>query len=121
MYQINGDKKMNGLNIMQVVKKLEPFFIGYTANENRLTNSNGMELVFRVSWNNKTTICGVNASRHHSIGCSLEKPVEKIASDIRRRLFKEYHKDFLNINATNEIEKRPKNYILISYELSHLS
>lgn len=34
----------------EFVKKIEPFFLGYTAEENRLKNSNGMELIFRIDW-----------------------------------------------------------------------
>lgn len=85
---------MTSKQINDLVKKLEPLFIGYTAKENRLVNSNGMELVFRVSWNNRTTVSGLHASRTHSIGCSFEKPLDKIFKDIRRRLMTDYHADF---------------------------
>ena len=80
--------------INELVKKLEPLFIGYTAKENRPINSNGMELAFRMNWNNKTTVSGLHASRTHSIGCSFEKPIEKIFKDIRRRLMTGYHTNF---------------------------
>ncbi|MBY0315665.1 MAG: hypothetical protein K2Q26_09110 [Bdellovibrionales bacterium] len=83
-------------NIFQLVKKLEPLFIGYTAQENRLKNSNGMELIFRFGRNNKTTVSGLNAKRSHSIGCSFDKPVEKIFKNIRRRLIPAYHADFFD-------------------------
>lgn len=53
-----------------------------------------MELVFRTDWNNKTTVAGLHAKHCHSIGCSFDKPIEKIFNDIRRRLMPDYHKDF---------------------------
>ncbi len=80
--------------IHALVKKLEPLFIGYSAVENRLRNSNGMELAFKIDWKNQTRVLGLHASKTHSIGCSFEKPVEKIFKDIRRRLLAEYHADF---------------------------
>lgn len=92
---------MTSNQIDELVKKLEPLFIGYRAKENRLINSNGMELVFRVSWNNKTTVSGLHASRTHSIGCSFEKPIEKIFKDIRRRLMTDYHADFFEAKRQN--------------------
>ena len=85
---------MTNDKINELVKKLEPLFLGYTANENRLKNENGMELVFRMDWNNKTKVSGLHAKHNHSIGCSFEKPIEKIFKDIRSRLMPEYHKDF---------------------------
>lgn len=80
--------------INELVKKLEPLFLGYTASESSLKNDNGMELVFRCDWNNKTTVSGFHAKHRHSIGCSFKKSPEKIFKDIRKRLMPEYHKDF---------------------------
>lgn len=85
---------MTNDKINELVKKLEPLFLGYIAYENRLKNDNGMELVFRTDWNNKTTVSGLHAKHNHSIGCSFEKPIEKIFKDVRNRLMPEYHKDF---------------------------
>lgn len=85
---------MDKEKINEFVKKIEPYFLGYTAHENCLKNSNGMELVFRCDWKNKTTVSGLHAKHRHSIGCSFEKPVEKIFKDIRRRLMPDYHADF---------------------------
>ena len=90
--------------IIELVKKIEPYFIGYTAEENRLKNSNGMELVFRTDWKDKTTVSGLHARRRHSIGCSFEKPVEKIFKDIRRRLMSDYYADFFE-NKREKIER----------------
>ncbi len=53
-----------------------------------------MELIFRLNWHNRTTVSGINAKHSHSIGCSFDKPLEKIFKDIRRRLMPEYHADF---------------------------
>lgn len=78
----------------EFVKKLEPLFIGYTADESSLKNSNGMELYFCMDWKNKTTVRGLHAKHRHSIGCSFDKPPEKIFKDIRRRLMPDYHTDF---------------------------
>lgn len=80
--------------IKTLVIKLQALFIGFSAHEKSLKNSNGMELYFRVDWKNKMTVSGLHAKKRHSIGCSFEKPVEAIFKDIRRRLFPEYHKDF---------------------------
>ncbi len=80
--------------INELVKKLEPLFLGFKASENRLKNDNGMELVFRLSWNNKTTVSGLHATHTHSIGCSFEKPIDKIHKDVRRRLMTAYYADF---------------------------
>lgn len=85
---------MENEKIIQLVKTLEPLFIGYKAEDNRLKNSNGMELVFRLSWSNKTTVSGLHASHTHSIGCSFYKSPEKIFKDIWKRLMPDYHKDF---------------------------
>ena len=63
---------MTDEQINQVVKSLEPLFLGYKATENCLKNSNGMELFFRCSWNNKTTVSGLHAGRPHVIGCSFK-------------------------------------------------
>lgn len=76
------------------VKKMEPFFLGYAACENRLKNENGMELLFLIDWKNKTTVRGLHAKHKHSIGCSFTKSPEKVYQDIRRRLLKNYHADF---------------------------
>ena len=64
---------MKDEKIIQLVKNLEPFFIGYKAEADRLKNSNGMELLFSISWNDKPTVRGLHANRSHSIGCSLTK------------------------------------------------
>ncbi len=88
----------------EFVKKIEPFFLGYTAEENRLKNSNGMELIFRVDWKNKTTVSGLNAKHRHSIGCSFDKPLEKVFKDIRRRLIPAYHADFFE-NKREKMEQ----------------
>lgn len=85
---------MTNDKINELVKKLEPLFLGYTAHENRLKNDNGMELVFRIDWNRKTKVSGLHAKHCHSIGCSFDKPTEKIFKDIRSRLMPEYHRDF---------------------------
>lgn len=85
---------MKSEQINELVKKLEPLFLGYTAHENRLKKSNGMELSFREDWNSRTTVSGLHAKHIHSIGCSFEKPTEKIFKDIRRRLMPQYHADF---------------------------
>lgn len=87
-------KFMTSEQIEILVKKLEPFFIGYTAFENRLKNSNGMELVFKEDWKGQTIVIGLHAKSGHSIGCSFSKPLEKIFKDIRRRLMPNYHSDF---------------------------
>lgn len=80
--------------INELVKKIEPLFIGYTAYGNKLKNDNGMELVFRKDWKDKTTVSGLHAKHNHSIGCSFEKSPQKIFKDIRGRLMPDYHKDF---------------------------
>lgn len=85
---------MTNDKINQLVKRLEPLFLGYTAIDNRLKNENGMELVFRSDWKNKTVVSGLHSKHCHSIGCSFNKPIEKIFKDIRNRLMPEYHKDF---------------------------
>lgn len=85
---------MTNDKINELVKKLEPLFLGYKAYENHLKNENGMELVFRSDWNNKTKVSGLHAKHNHSIGCSFEKSPEKIFKDIRSRLMPSYHKDF---------------------------
>lgn len=85
---------MTSEKLYEVVRKLEPFFMGYKAHDNMLKNENGMTLVFRISWNNKTTVSGLYAKHNHTIGCSLEKSPEMIFKDIRKRLMPEYHKDF---------------------------
>jgi hypothetical protein len=85
---------MTNDKINELVKRLEPLFLGYTAYENRLKNENGMEIVFRSDWNNKTKVSGLHAKHCHSIGCSFEKSPEKIFKDIRSRLMPEYHRDF---------------------------
>lgn len=85
---------MKDEKIIELVKRLEPFFIGYKAEEDRLKNSNGMELRFSISWHNKPTVSGLHASRSHSIGCSFEKSCDKIFKDIRKRLMPDYHDDF---------------------------
>lgn len=85
---------MTNDKINELVKKLEPLFLGYTAYENRLKNENGMEIVFRSDWNNKTKVSGLHCKHNHSIGCSFEKSPEKIFKDIRSRLMPDYHADF---------------------------
>lgn len=85
---------MTNEKIHQLVKNLEPLFLGFTAHEDRLKNSNGMELRFHSDWSGKTTVSGLHANHRHSIGCSFEKPIEKIFKDIRRRLMPGYHADF---------------------------
>lgn len=85
---------MTNGKINELVKKLEPLFLGYTAYENRLKNENGMEIVFRSDWNNKTKVSGLHGKHNHSIGCSFEKSPEKISKDIRSRLMPDYHADF---------------------------
>lgn len=85
---------MTDEKIHELVKKLETYFIGYKANEKTLKNSNGMELWFRSDWKGKTIVSGLHAKSRHSIGCSFEKPIEKIAKDIRKRLMPEYFDDF---------------------------
>lgn len=86
---------MEKTNIQNLVKKLEPYFFGYTANDCSLTNELGLELRFFASWNNKTQIRGIGAKHNHSIGCSFTKPLEKIAKDVKRRLIPEYREDFI--------------------------
>lgn len=85
---------MTNEQISELVKKLEPLFIGFKAYENKLKNENGMELVFRKDWKDKTTISGLNAKHNHSIGSSFEKSPEKIFKDVRNRLMPGYHRDF---------------------------
>ncbi len=107
---------MTSDQINDLVNKLEPLFIGYTAKENRLVNSNGMVLVFRICWNNRTTVSGLHASRTHSIGCSFEKPLDKIFKDIRRRLMTDYHVDFLKLNDKKLNKLKPRNSTLRNSE-----
>lgn len=85
---------MTNDQIIELVKKLEPLFLGYTAHDRSLKNDNGMELFFRCDWKEKTTVSGLHAKHSHSIGCSFTKSPEKIFKDIRNRLMPEYHKDF---------------------------
>lgn len=85
---------MQNEEIKELLKKLEPFFIGFKADERSLKNENGMELFFRKDWKDKTTVSGLHAKHNHSIGCSFSKSPEKIFKDIRQRLIPEYHKDF---------------------------
>lgn len=85
---------MDNEQINLLVKKLEPFFLGYVAQENRLKNDNGMELLFSRDWKDKTTVRGLHAKHTHKIGISFEKSPEKIFRDIRRRLMADYHTDF---------------------------
>lgn len=80
--------------IKELVKKLEPLFIGFKADERSLKNDNGMELLFRADWKGKTTVSGLHAKHNHSIGCSFTKTLEKIFKDIRQRLMNDYYKDF---------------------------
>jgi len=100
---------MTSEEINQVVKSLEPLFIGYTATENSLKNSNGMELIFRASWNNKTTVSGLHAGRSHSIGCSFKKSPDKIFKDIRRRLMPSYYEDFFKHKKEKQEREEFKN------------
>ncbi len=94
---------MNNSEIEIIVKKLEKYFIGYKANGNTLKSEAGFEFRFHSSWNNKTTVSGIGGTRYHSIGCSFTKPVEKIAKDIKRRLFPDYRDDFLKtVKSDNE-------------------
>lgn len=88
--------------IFKLVKELESFFIGYTALGDRLKNSNGMELVFRLDWKGQTRVVGLHASQGHSIGCSFKKPVEKIVKDISRRLIPDYFDDFFLTKRENK-------------------
>ncbi len=90
--------------IHELVRNLEPFFIGYKADQDRLKNENGMELRFYSDWNNKTTVSGLHAKGRHSIGCSFEKPLEKIFRDVRLRLMPDYHADFFD-NRREKIER----------------
>lgn len=92
---------MTNEKICELVKRLEPLLIGYCAFDNRLKNSNGMELVFRINWKNQTRVAGLHATNHHSIGCSFDKPIEKIAKDIRRRLIPKYYDDFFKTKREN--------------------
>lgn len=92
---------MTNEEIFEVVKKIEPFFIGYTAIENKLKNSNGMELLFKVDWKDQTTVVGLHAKRRHSIGCSFKKSPDKIFKDIWRRLIPGYHADFFETKREN--------------------
>lgn len=92
---------MQNDQLPEFVKKLEPFFIGFTAEGNSLKNANGMEICFRVDWKNKTIVSGLHAKHRHSIGCSFEKTPEKIFKDIRRRLFPEYYTDFFKTKKEN--------------------
>lgn len=85
---------MTNDQIIEIVKKLEPLFLGYKAHERSLKNDNGMEIYFRCDWKGKTTVSGLHAKNSHSIGCSLTKSPEKIFKDIRNRLMPDYHKDF---------------------------
>lgn len=96
---------MTNNKINELVKKLEPLFLGYTAQENRLKNENGMELVFRSDRKNKTVVSGLHAKHNHSIGCSFEKPIEKIFKDIRHRLMPDYHRDFFE-SKREKIERQ---------------
>ncbi len=95
---------MTDEQIKELVKKIEPFFIGFKADGKSLKNSNGMEICFREDWKNKTIVSGLYAKKRHSIGCSFEKPIEKIYKDIRRRLMPEYHEDFFK-NKKENIER----------------
>ncbi len=93
--------------INELVKKLEPYFFGYTAKENKLKNDSGLEFLFQDIWG-KATVSGLGGKSCHSIGCSFTKPLEKIAKDVKRRLLPAYRDDFLNIkkNRTNSRKKR---------------
>lgn len=77
---------MEKTNIQNLVKELEPYLFGYTANDCSLINDSGLELLFNSSWNNKTTVSGLRVKHSHSIGCSFTKSLDKIAKDIKNRL-----------------------------------
>ncbi len=87
---------MEKANIQNLVKKLEPYFFGYTASDCSLVNDTGLELLFSSSWNNKTTVSGLRGKHSHSIGCSFTKSLDKIAKDIKNRLIFEYRDDFIS-------------------------
>lgn len=96
---------MKNDQIIELVKKLEPLFLGFTAHERSLKNDNGMELLFSCDWKNKMTVSGLHAKHSHTIGCSFEKSPEKIFKDIRRRLMSDYHKDFFETKR-DKIERQ---------------
>lgn len=100
---------MTDEQISQVVKSLEPLFLGYKATKNSLKNSNGMELFFRSSWNDKTTVSGLHAGRSHSIGCSFKKSPDKIFKDIRKRLMPRYYEDFFKYKKEEQEREEIKN------------
>lgn len=56
----------------------------------------GLKLLFSSSWNNKTTVSGIGGKHSHSIGCSFNKSLDKIAKDIKNRLIAEYRDDFIS-------------------------
>lgn len=87
---------MNKEDIQSLVKNLEPYFFGYTANDCSLTNELGLELRFYSSWSDKTQVSGIGAKHSHSIGCSFTKPLERIAKDVKRRLIPECREDFIS-------------------------
>jgi len=87
---------MEKTNIQNLVKKLEPYFFGYTANDCSLVNESGLQLLFSSSWNSKTTVSGIGGKHSHSIGCSFNKSLDKIAKDIKNRLIPEYRDDFIS-------------------------
>ena len=85
---------MENAEIHKLVKNLENYFFGYVAKQNYLESTSGLKILFRSSWNGKTTIIGLGARRNHSIGCSFTKPLDKIAKDIKKRLMPDYRDDF---------------------------
>lgn len=105
---------MNNDQIIELVKKLEPFFLGFSAEERSLKNTNGMELRFFCDWKGKTIVSGLHANKKHSIGCSFDKSHEKIFKDIRKRLMPEYYTDFFEAKrekierSEREIENKQK-------------
>ena len=88
---------MDKEQIKALVKKLEPHFLGYRADCERLKNRFGMEILFGEDWRGKTEVTALLAS-HYSykkIGCSFEKPIPKIVADIKRRLLPKYYEKFM--------------------------
>ena len=99
---------MKAQEIEILVKNLEPYFHGFSAKENILTNSLGLKLSFQVSWNNKTKVVGIGGKYNHSIGCSFTKPIEKIANDIKRRLLPGYREDYINYKKEQREQEERK-------------
>lgn len=99
---------MKAQEIDQLVKKLEPYFHGYKAKENSLSNDSGMTLYFSSSWNNKTKIKGSGAKEVTLSAALLLSPLIKLQRISEEDFYLIIGRIFFLIRENNKKQKKRK-------------